>query len=132
AVRAWRDYQERAANFRARESLDGTLSEQSSAALSTPGVLDGAATRALLEEFGVPIAREQIVGSADAAAAAANEFRLPIVMKIASADFPHKSDAGLVVLDVSGADEARSTYDTLIERARRIDANARVDGVLVP
>jgi hypothetical protein len=52
-------------------------------------------------------------------------------MKLASPDFPHKSDAGLVRLDVGSADEASTVYDELVQRARDTDASARIDGVVV-
>src|SRR5438105_11194486 len=38
-----------------------------------------------------------------------------------SADFPHKSDAGLVQLDVSGDDQAAQVFDELTARARTVD-----------
>jgi hypothetical protein len=52
-------------------------------------------------------------------------------MKLSSPDFPHKSDAGLVRLDVSDADSAAQTYDELVARAHAANPSARVDGVVV-
>ena len=56
------------------------------------------ASRRLLEAFGVPLAGEGLAHSAAEAARLAGAIGFPVVMKIASPDFPHKSDAGLVRL----------------------------------
>ena len=45
------------------------------------------------------------------------DIGFPVVMKIASPDFPHKSDAGLVRLSVGSAPEAKAVYTELV-RAR--------------
>ena len=71
----------------------------------------------LLDSFGVPLAGDTIATSAAAAVRAADSFGYPVVMKFASPDVAHKSDAGLVRLDVGSAAEVRSTYRELIERA---------------
>jgi acyl-CoA synthetase (NDP forming) len=52
-------------------------------------------------------------------------------MKIASADFPHKSDAGLVRLGVGSPAEARRVFTELMAAAAEADPEARLDGVLV-
>jgi len=54
-----------------------------------------------------------------------------VVMKIASPDFPHKSDAGLVRLSVGSATEAKAVYTELVERATRAKRGARIEGVQI-
>jgi acyl-CoA synthetase (NDP forming) len=95
------------------------------------GVLDAQRTRALLDAFAVPMVGERTVTTAAQATATALEIGLPVAMKIASADFPHKSDAGLVRLGVSSAEDAERVFTELVERARSLDANATIDGVLL-
>jgi hypothetical protein len=85
----------------------------------------------LLEAFDLPLVREDLVTSAPDAAAAGERIGWPVVMKLASPDFPHKSDAGLVRLGVTTADEATAAYEDLVERARGLDGDAHVDGVVV-
>jgi succinyl-CoA synthetase beta subunit len=65
------------------------------------------------------------------AARLATGLGLPVAMKLASPDFPHRSDAGLVRLGVRSAAEARRAYQELTEAARRAGAGARVEGVEV-
>jgi acetate---CoA ligase (ADP-forming) len=107
------------------------VAARQSVASAASGVLDADRTRALVQAFKIPLAREATAQSAAAAAAIATEFGYPVVMKIASPDFPHKSDAGLVRLGVSSASAAKATYVELVDRARKLDATARIDGVLL-
>ena len=52
-------------------------------------------------------------------------------MKLMSPAFPHKSDVGLLKLDIEEADRAGAVYDDLVALARSLDPKARIDGVLV-
>lgn len=133
ALRAYADYQERSQGFRVRAPIEPSAGERAAtdAALTSAGTLDAPSARSLLEAFDLPLVREELVASAPDAAAAGDDIGWPVVMKLASPDFPHKSDAGLVRLDVASADEAVHAYEELVERARSIDAAARVDGVVV-
>jgi len=133
ALRAFARYRERSAAFRARVPMESTDAQRSatSAALTSPGVVDAAGSRALLEAFGIPVVREALVSSAAAAAAAGESIGWPVAMKLASPAFPHKSDVGLVALSVPDADAAVRTHDVLVARARELDPTAVIDGVVV-
>ena len=65
------------------------------------------------------------------AAKAAKKIGFPVVMKIVSADIPHKSDLGLVAVGVRDEDDARRTYKRLTATAKKAAPKASVDGVLV-
>jgi len=54
-----------------------------------------------------------------------------VVMKIASADILHKSDAGGVLLDIGSEDGARIGYTQLVERVKEIMPSARIEGVYI-
>jgi acyl-CoA synthetase (NDP forming) len=131
ALRAFYDYQARRPTLRNRPPLVAPVSEQVRKTLAGGGTLDADRAREVLTAFEVPLAGEVVADSADAAVAAADLFGYPVVMKIASADFPHKSDAGLVSVGVADADAVRATYHALVERAAEVDPSAKVDGVLV-
>jgi len=133
ALRDFSRYEERASNFRARPPLEPTVGERDATvdALRTPGVVDATRSRALLEAFGVPVVREDLVTSAPDAAAGGERIGWPVVMKLASSAFPHKSDVGLVALGVADVDAASATYEELTERARSLDSAAPIDGVVV-
>ena len=95
------------------------------------GPLGTDAARRLLAAFGVPLAGDAVARSGAEAARLAGEMGFPVVMKIASPDFPHKSDVGLVRLGVDSASEAKAVYRELVERARGVDRRARIEGVQV-
>ena len=52
-------------------------------------------------------------------------------MKLASANIPHRSEIGGVLLDVPDEAAAREAYDTLIELAKMAQPDAKADGVVV-
>ena len=54
-----------------------------------------------------------------------------MVLKIASPDLPHKTEAGGVVLGLQGQHSVTAAYDQIITSARRYKPDARIDGVLV-
>ena len=131
AINAFSGYQASRAKSRLRKSLARPLSSAQKSALAHSGVLSASATNALLSEAGVDLVKEKLVHSAAEAAKIGTDFGFPVVMKLASPAFPHKSDAGLVRLHVESAAEAESVYVELTERARQLDAKAQIDGVLI-
>ena len=131
SLRAFYDYQARRPLLRRRAKSGAVLSDAAAVALARGGTLDADAARTVLSSAGVPLVGETVATSADDAVRAADGFGYPVVMKIASADFPHKSDVGLVHVGVASADDVRAGYDALVARARSVDPKARVDGVLV-
>ncbi|MHB8439576.1 MAG: acetate--CoA ligase family protein [Acidimicrobiales bacterium] len=133
ALAAFGRYQQQTTSFRVRKATTARLPVAAREALSTggAGVLDAGRSRALLEAFGVPLAGESMATSAADAAKKASAIGYPVVMKIVSADFPHKSDAGLVRLGVGGPSEARKVYDELMGAARKAKRGAVIDGVQI-
>jgi acetyltransferase len=65
------------------------------------GPLPHADARALLQAYGVPFARERVVGTAEEALSAAREIGYPLVAKTARPDVLHRTEAGGVVLGVT-------------------------------
>jgi acyl-CoA synthetase (NDP forming) len=136
ALRAFAGYQEASRSFRARKPAPRRLPPAAAAALAEarhagPGPMGADASRRLLESFGVPLAGEALAHSAAEAGRLAADIGFPVVMKIASPDFPHKSDAGLVRLSVGSAAEARAVYGELVDSATRAKRRARIEGVQI-
>ncbi|MFN6119976.1 MAG: acetate--CoA ligase family protein, partial [Actinomycetes bacterium] len=65
---------------------------------ATGNTLSESASKALLREFGVPIADEREVSTAADAAAAAAELGFPVVAKLCGDAIAHKTERGLVRL----------------------------------
>jgi len=86
---------------------------------------------ALLAEAGVPVVPHRVVRSADEAAAAAEAIGDAVVVKIVSADIPHKSDVGGVALGLRGAAQAREAFERTRDHALSARPDARLDGALV-
>ena len=93
--------------------------------------LSEAEAKRLLAKAGIELAPEVACSTADEAAAVAQRFGFPVVMKILSPDIVHKSEIGGVLLDVSDPDAVRSGFPVLLERARTAAPDARIEGVLV-
>jgi len=89
------------------------------------------ASKRLCGYYGIKRSRDTLCTSASAAVDAAKRIGYPVVMKVVSADLPHKSDAGLVEVGIDTATGVRATYRELLDRARRADRTAGIDGVLV-
>jgi acetate---CoA ligase (ADP-forming) len=87
--------------------------------------------KAVLDLYGIPTVREMSVQSADAAVAAATQLGFPVVLKIESADIVHKTEAGVVALNVRSVSEVRTAFDRIMANARGYAAQAQIRGVLL-
>ncbi len=96
-----------------------------------PEVATETQAKAILGAAGIPMLPEQTVNSAADAVAAANAMGYPVVAKIVSADIPHKTEVGGVIVGVQDAAAMAQAYDTLLSRAAERAPKARIDGVLV-
>jgi acetate---CoA ligase (ADP-forming) len=86
--------------------------------------------RRLLGTSDVPLVPAALVESADAAIAAAEELRYPVVLKICAADIAHKSDIGGVKLNLRSAAEVREAYVDVSDAGRKASRTG-IEGVLV-
>jgi acetate---CoA ligase (ADP-forming) len=71
------------------------------------------------------------VTTADEAAAAAAAFDGAIVMKVMSEDVIHKFDAGGVLLNIRGPEEAVAGYHKIVQNVTRAVPDAKIQGILV-
>lgn len=85
----------------------------------------------VLRGCGVAVAAAELARSADEAVAAARRCGYPVALKIESRDIPHKTEAGGVKLGLASDGEVRSAYAEIMDNARRHEAGAKLDGVIV-
>ncbi len=85
----------------------------------------------VLALYGVPVVGETLVQSAADAVSAAQALGLPVVMKVESPDIPHKTEAGVIRLNLKTAEEVTGAYDAVMANAKRYKADAKINGVLV-
>jgi acetyltransferase len=93
--------------------------------------LTQAECRPLLECYRLPLLKSAVAHSAEEAAEIATRFATAVVMKVMSADVVHKYDAGGVLLNVQGGEEARSSYDKIHRNVLAHVPGAKIQGVLI-
>ena len=81
----------------------------------------------LLSRYKLPIVKSVMAHSEAQALKAASAVGYPVVLKAISPDVVHKSDKGLVMLDLKSVDEAKAAYALLSKRARKL----KLEGILV-
>ena len=89
-------------------------------------------SRQVFEAFDIPVVAGEHACTAQDAVAAAETIGFPVVLKINSADVPHKSDVGGVMLNLNSAEEVRNAFDTVMTNVRKhLGDGVELDGVLV-
>ena len=90
-----------------------------------------AEAKQLLRLHGAAVTGDVLAKTAQAAADAASAMGGKVVLKIASPDILHKSDAKGVQLNLSGRDKVKKAFREIINNAKAYKADARIEGVLV-
>jgi 4-hydroxybutyrate---CoA ligase (ADP-forming) len=85
----------------------------------------------VLRAYGFPTPKSVLAATEDECVKAAGEIGYPVVMKIASPDIIHKSEAGGVKVGVKTDDEMRAAFRAITESAKKYNADAKIKGVLV-
>ncbi|MEO9363695.1 MAG: 4-hydroxybutyrate--CoA ligase [Nitrososphaera sp.] len=85
----------------------------------------------VLRAYGFPTPKSILGATEDECVKAAKEIGYPVVMKIASPDIIHKSDAGGVKVGVKSDEELSAAFRAIMENAKKYKADARIKGVLV-
>ena len=129
-----------------RDALRRLPPRDPAARLTSPGVaaeaqalLHAAPARTLTESeskrvlalYGIPVTTEALVQTPEQAVAAAGRIGFPVVLKIESPDIPHKTDAGVVRLNLSDAGAVRHAAEEILHAARSIDPAPEIRGILV-
>ena len=72
----------------------------------------------LLGAYGVRVTREQCVSNPAEATDAAREIGFPVVLKVVSDDIPHKTELGLVAVNLQSEQDARASVCNAVAAAR--------------
>jgi len=94
-------------------------------------LLSEAEAKELLAEAGVPVTETRVATSGEEAAALADAFGYPVVLKIVSPDIAHKSDVGGVELGVEDAGAVREGYEAMLARVKEVAPAASIAGISV-
>ena len=87
--------------------------------------------KAILACYRVPVSGEILARDVDEALAAARELGYPVALKVESPDIAHKTEAGVIRLDLRDAAALRPAYAEIIAAAERVTPPPRINGVLV-
>ena len=83
----------------------------------------------ILGAYGFPLPKNILAKTEDEAVEAANKIGYSVVMKIASPQIVHKSDAGGVKVNLTNDDEVRNAFKEIVENAKKYDSDAEIKGV---
>jgi acyl-CoA synthetase (NDP forming) len=98
---------------------------------SYKGLLNEFDSKKVLQAYGLSTTAEAVVGDVEVAVEFADKVGYPVVMKLLSADLPHKSDIGGVQIGLTSESLLRQAYLTLQNVASLHESSSRIEGVLV-
>ncbi len=135
AVRSYLDWHAFQRRYRSPFAGEATGAMRSPAAATTdaslaggPGPLSEHDAKLVLEAYGIPVTREAVVSSPDAAVRAAEDIGYPVVLKASAPDLLHKSDGGLVRLGLANAADVRAAATELASFAPEVLVAEQVAG----
>ena len=107
-----------------KKILDNAKKQKRSALLEEEG-------QEILRAYGFPLPASKLAKSKKEAVAASKKIGYPVVLKIASPQIIHKSDAGGVKVNLQNAKDVENAFDTIIKNAKKYNKKADIKGVLV-
>ena len=87
--------------------------------------------KVFLSRYGVPVTRERLCLNLEEACDAAEELGFPVALKGMAASVLHKTEAGIVALDVRSFEELRGALKTVRQHLADYVGNGAVQGFLV-
>ena len=93
--------------------------------------LTSAEAKQIAAAYEIATPAEGLATSVDNAVGMVNEIGFPVVLKIASADILHKTDAGGVITGIEDVDAVRAAYTAILDNAKAYNSDASIDGVQV-
>lgn len=88
-------------------------------------------SKILLKDAGIKMEHQVVVKTKDELINSLKDFNYPLVLKIESPDILHKSDHGLVKLNINTQNEALDNFDIIMKNVKENCSNAKVNGILV-
>jgi acetate---CoA ligase (ADP-forming) len=88
-------------------------------------------SKAVLELYGIETVPEICADSSESLAAAAAHLSFPLVLKVESPDIAHKTEAGVVALNLRSLSELHAAYERVMANARAFAPHAAINGVLL-
>jgi len=73
-------------------------------------------SKQVLAAYGLPVTGECLVNTPEALIPAAEKIGYPLVLKACSADIAHKTEKGLIRVDVRNEEEAKTAFNEIVQR----------------
>lgn len=87
--------------------------------------------KGLLRQAGLNVVETKLARSEDEAVSTARELGFPVVLKIASPDVVHKTDAGGVKLNLKTSAQVAKAYEDILKSVKEKYPEAKIQGVSV-
>ena len=94
-------------------------------------VLTEIEAKELLKQAGINVVDTRLATSREEAISISQQLGFPAVLKIASSDVVHKSDAGSVKLGLKTASQVGKAYDDILKAIKKQYPEAKIEGVSV-
>lgn len=88
-------------------------------------------TRPILKAYGIPIVMGEMATDPSQAVEIADSIGYPVVLKVASKDILHKSDAGGIRLNLKNSEQVKNAYTDITKTISEKLPDAIIEGVLV-
>lgn len=85
----------------------------------------------ILKNYGINTCKYAEAKNANEAVQKAEQIGYPVVMKILSKTFSHKSDVGGVIVNIQSSEQLRTEYNDLMARAKQNKMDQFIDGVMI-
>lgn len=99
--------------------------------LPAVGTLGEHASKALLKAYGIAVTEEKLLSADAIEKLTAAPLPFPLAVKIESADIPHKTEAGVIRLQINSLDALKQAAREVLAAAKKYKPDARIAGVLV-
>lgn len=86
---------------------------------------------AILEKYGIPYPARALARNGAEAGTIAETLGFPVVLKIVSAEVPHKSEAGGVAVNLVSREAVEQAWETITAAVRKAVPGAAIEGMLV-
>jgi acyl-CoA synthetase (NDP forming) len=93
------------------------------------GTLGEHRSKQVLRAYGIPCVAEALLSCDAVATLAIAPLPFPLAVKLESPDIPHKTEAGVVRLNIRDLDELKTAARDIAAAARKHHPNARIDGI---
>ena len=88
-------------------------------------------SKELIKQAGISVSETKLATSGEEASSLSRQLGFPVVLKVASADIVHKSDAGGVKLGLRTSKQVGKAYDDILGAIRQKYPQAAIQGVSV-